>query len=192
MDTMLVSIEHFQRKLGCLDATYSKYTPRARGRLYEGLGVIKWLRRRGWATAVFLKNIAVQHRSARAVRCMHACARAMRYIAIDAMHARGQAGRAHAALKASRLWSAVPAKRRVGFDVGDSSSEEDVEMPNEPPDDGIPPQGSSAPRCGAGRGQGGARRDRREDLLRDEPGDPPEVLPHQDPQPLLHPLRRLM
>ena len=33
-------------------------------------------------------------------------------------------------------------------------------------------------------------RDRREDLLRDGPGDPREVLPDQDPRPLLHPLRR--
>ena len=39
--------------------------------------------------------------------------------------------------------SVVPAQRRVGFDVGDSSSEEDGENPNEPPDDGIPPQGST-------------------------------------------------
>ena len=32
----------------------------------------------------------------------------------------------------------MPAQRRVGFDVGDSSSEEDGENPNELRDDGIP------------------------------------------------------
>ena len=41
-------------------------------------------------------------------------------------------------------WSAMPAQPRVNFDVSDSSSEEDVENPNEPPNDGIPPQGSTA------------------------------------------------
>ena len=48
----------------------------------------------------------------------------------------------------------MPARPRVGFDVGDSSSEEDGENPNEPPNDGIPPQGSTAPRCGAGGARG--------------------------------------
>ena len=51
----------------------------------------------------------------------------------------------------------MPARPRVGFDVGDSSSEEDGENPNEPPDDGIPPQGSTAPRCGAGGARGRRR-----------------------------------
>ena len=41
---------------------------------------------------------------------------AMRYIAMRSMHARGRAGRAHVGRKASRLWSTMPAKRRVGFD----------------------------------------------------------------------------
>ena len=45
----------------------------------------------------------------------------------------------------------------MGFDVGDSSSEEDGENPNEPPDDGIPPQGSTAPWCGAGGARGRRR-----------------------------------
>ena len=90
--------------------------------------------------------------------------------------------------------SAMPAQRRVGFDVGDSSSEEDGENPNEPPDDGIPPQGSTAPR----RGAGGARGRRRGPwggsqtvaAKGSKPSDPREVLPDQDPRPLLHPLRR--
>ena len=51
----------------------------------------------------------------------------------------------------------MPAQKRVGFDVGDSSSEEEGENPNEPPDDGIPPQGSTAPRCGAGGARGRRR-----------------------------------
>ena len=51
----------------------------------------------------------------------------------------------------------MPARPRVGFDVGDSSSEEEGENPNEPPDDGIPPQGSTAPRCGAGGARGRRR-----------------------------------
>ena len=99
----------------------------------------------------------------------------------------------------------MPARPRVGFDVGDSSSEEEGENPNEPPDDGIPPQGSTAPRCGAG-GARGRRRGPRGDShtvaakgtkrkTRDKTGtwglgDPREVLPDQDPRPLLHPLRR--
>ena len=45
----------------------------------------------------------------------------------------------------------------MGFDVGDSSSEEDGENPNEPPGDGIPPQGSTAPRRGAGGARGRRR-----------------------------------
>ena len=45
----------------------------------------------------------------------------------------------------------------MGFDVGETSNEEDVENPNEPRDDGIPPQGSTVPWWGANMGQGGAR-----------------------------------